>query len=120
MAGTKRRRLDPWPFIRWVELAKKICEHIYWRRDWVAKDRIGFLKQFTKQGVKFFVNEGLEEWREPLARKTSHKPTRSLEDYLVATDQEGPLTGLDQNGRVRVLSQLAIIRQAEEQEVRLI
>ena len=86
----------------------------------MAKDRIGFLKQFTKQGAKFFVNEGLEEWREPFARKTSHKPTRSLEGYLVATDQEGPLTGLDQSGRVRVLSQLAIIRQAEEQEVRLI
>ena len=31
LAAIKRRRLNPWPFLRWIDVIKKILEHISWR-----------------------------------------------------------------------------------------
>ena len=64
-----RKHNDPLPFLRWVGIARSILEHIIWRREWATKDRLNFIKQFTKEGIKFFVEEGLEEWREPFAKR---------------------------------------------------
>ena len=70
----------PHPILRWLGIARSILEHITWRREWVTKDRLDFIRQFTREGIKFFVKEGLEEWREPLAKR-------------LRGDREGPLAG---------------------------
>ena len=72
-AALKRKLITPWPFLRWVAVIKKIREHFAWRRAWAARDRIAFLKQFTPEGIRFFVEDGCPEWQDPF----NQRPDRS-------------------------------------------
>ena len=72
-AALKRKWITPWPFLRWVAVIKKIREHFTWRRAWAARDRIAFLKQFTPEGISFFVEDGCPEWQDPF----NQRPDRS-------------------------------------------
>ena len=115
-----RKHLDPLPFLRWLGIARSILEHINWRREWVRKDRLNFIRQFTKEGIKLFVKEGLEEWREPFAKKRRGDREGLLAGWLAGSEPETPLTGVGPTRRREIRQELEILQQATEQETRLI
>ena len=104
----------------WVGIARSILEHIIWRREWATKDRLNFIKQFTKEGIKFFVEEGLEEWREPFAKRRRGDRAGPLAGWLAGSEPEGLLAGVDLTRRREIRSELEILQQATVQESRLI
>ena len=93
--GLKRKCQDPLPFIRWVGIAKRILEHVTWRRAWVSKDRLAFIRQFSKEGIEYFIQEGLEEWREPFAKELRRDRAGPLSGGLAGSEPESPLAGVD-------------------------
>ena len=110
--GLKRKHHDPLPFIRWVGIAKSILEHITWRRAWATKDRLSFIRQFSKEGIEFFVREGLEEWCEPFAKGLRRDRAGPLAGWLAGSEPEGLLAGVDQTRRREIRSELEILQQA--------
>ena len=116
----KRRHLDPLPFLRWVGIARSVLEHIAWRREWARKDRLSFLRRFTKAGISFFVTNGLEEWSEPFAKKRRRNQEGPLIGWLAGLEPETPLAGFGPARRREIRQELEILQQASEQETRLI
>ena len=103
-----------------MEITRSILEHIDWRREWARKDRLNFIGQFTKEGIEFFVTEGLEEWREPFARKRRGDRDGLLAGWLAGSEPETPLTGVGPTRRREIAQELEILQQGTEQETRLI
>ena len=116
----KRKHQDPLPSLRWLGIARNILEHIIWRREWVTKDRLNFIRQFTREGIKFFVKEGLEEWREPFAKKRRGNREGPLAGWLAGSEPETLLTGVGPARRREIRQELEILQQATDQELRLI
>ena len=86
----------------------------------MRKDRLNFIRQFTKEGIKFFVKEGLEEWREPFAKKRRGEREGLLAGWLAGSEPEAPLSGVGPTRRREIRQELEILQQATEQETRLI
>ena len=63
-AGIKRKRHNPWPFLRWVYLARWVLARIRWWRCWAIRDRLSYLRQFNPADIYFFAEDGLESWHE--------------------------------------------------------
>ena len=115
----KRKHLDPLPFLRWIRIAKSILEHITWRQEWARKDRLNFIRRFTKAGIRFFVENGLEEWKEPFGKKRRRNQEGLLTGWLAGSEPEELLTGFGPD-RGEIRQGLEILQQASEQEARLI
>ena len=116
----KRKHLDPLPFLRWIGIARSILEHITWRREWARKDRLNFLRRFTKAGIRFFVINGLEEWSEPFVKKRRGNREGPLTGWLAGSEPEALLAGFGPARRREIRQELEILQQASEQETRLI
>ena len=116
----KRKHLDPLPFLRWLGIARSILEHITWRREWARKDRLNFIRRFTKEGIKFFVKDGLEEWSEPFVKKRRGNREGPLTGWLAGSEPEALLAGVGPARRREIRQELEILQQASEQETRLI
>ena len=115
----KRKHVDPLPFLRWIKVARSIFEHIAWRQEWARKDRLNFIRRFTKTGIRFFVKDGLEEWTEPFGKKRRRDQEGVLIGWLTGAEPEALLTGFGPD-REEIRQELEILQQASEQEARLI
>ena len=115
----KRKHIDPLPFLRWIKVTKSIVEHIAWRQEWARKDRLAFIRRFTKIGIRFFVKDGLEEWTEPFGKKRRSNQEGILRGWLTGSKSEALLTGFGPDSEV-IRQDLEILQQAAEQEARLI
>ena len=112
--------MDPLPFLRWIGIARSILEHITWRREWARKDRLSFLRRFTKVGIRFFVINGLEEWSEPFFKKRRRNQEGPLIGWLAGSEPETRLAGFGPARRREIRQELEILQQATEQETKLI
>ena len=63
-AGIKRKHNSPWPFIRWVYLARWIFARLSWWRKWAIRDRLSYLRQFNPDDIYYFAEDGMESWFE--------------------------------------------------------
>ena len=112
MAAIKRRRLNLWPFLRWIDVAKKILERISWRREWAARDRIAFIRQFTPAGIRYFIEDGCSEWRDPFDQRPDQGYSAIHRSWITAHEQ-GTFGEEDRQNRgaqereIRNLDQLA-------------
>ena len=116
----KRKHIDPLPFLRWIGIARSILEHITWRLEWARKDRLNFIRRYTKAGIRFFVENRLEEWSEPFVKKRRRNREGPLTGWLAGSEPEELLTGFGPARRREIRQELEILQQASEQETRLI
>ena len=100
-------------------MIKKIREHIKWRRSWAAKDRIAFIKQFTPASIRYFVEDGCPEWRDPFDRRPDQGYSALRRSWIAAHDQ-GVLENEDRRNREAQERELRILDQAEVQGWRVV
>ena len=120
MAAIKRRRLNPWPFLRWIDVIKNILEHISWRREWAARDRIAFIRQFTPAGIRYFIEDGCEEWKDPFDRRPDQGYSALHRSWLTAHEPGGAFVEEDRQNRGSQEEALQMLNRSAEQEWRLI
>ena len=120
LAAIKRRRLNPWPFLRWIDVIKNILEHISWRREWAARDRIAFIRQFTPAGIRYFIEDGCEEWKDPFDRRPDQGYSALHRSWLTAHEPGGAFVEEDQQNRGSQEEALQMLNRSAEQEWRVI
>ena len=119
MAAINRRRLNPWPFLRWIDVIKKILEHISWIREWAPRDRIAFIRQFTPVGIRYFIEDGCEEWKDPFDRRPGQGYSALHRSWLTAHEPGGAFVE-DRQNRGSQEEALQMLNRSAEQQWRLI